>query len=342
MKGNIRVLKALAVGAAFVLAAGCSLRPTEEEALKPPLVKPVKENYELYDVKRATLVKQINATASVISSSSDNLFFKETGPRLQSVDVKLGDTVKPGDVVAQVDRGDLESRIRIQQLNVEKAKIALEQAKQDQLGNPTAVRLKMIDVETSQIQLDQLQQQLERTKLVSTIGGVVTYIDSIKTGEQVTAYRPVVTISDPMRVQLVYENSNTSELSGIVVGMGVKVKIGDKELPGKVLQTPASAPYTDNKAQQERNAKTIIFGVDKLQEQAKIGGSATVIIETDRAENVIVIPRSGLRSYLGRDYVQILEGESRKEIDVEKGLQTSTEVEIRKGLKEGQKIILNN
>ncbi|MNI96739.1 hypothetical protein D3C73_1552570 [compost metagenome] len=57
---------------------------------------------------------------------------------------------------------------------------------------------------------------------------------------------------------------------------------------------------------------------------------------------MLIIPKVGLRSYMGRDYVQVLEGESRKEIDVEKGIVSSTEVEIRKGLKEGQKVILNN
>jgi RND family efflux transporter MFP subunit len=342
MKVKQTLLKSLTTCAVLALVCGCSLRPAEEQALKPPLVKPVKENFELYDVKRGTLTKQINATASVTSSSTENLYFKESGPRIQSVDVKLGDVIKPGDVVAQLDKGDLESKIRVQLLNLEKVKIALEQTKQDQMGNITSIRLKMIDVEAAQIQLDQLQLQLEKTKLVSTISGIVTYMDALKTGDPVTAYKPVITVSDPNKVQLVYENSNTSDLIGITVGMEVKVKILNNEVKGKVLQTPGSTPYTENKAQADRNARTIIFGVDRLQEQAKIGSTASVLIETDRVENVIVIPRQGLRSYLGRDYVQILDGESRKEIDVEKGLQTSTEVEIRKGLKEGQKIILNN
>lgn len=66
----------------------------------------------------------------------------------------------------------------------------------------------------------------------------------------------------------------------------------------------------------------------------------TIVVE--QRENVIVIPRKGLRTYLGRDYVQVLNGESRKEVDVEKGLVTPTEVEIRTGLKEGQNVILEN
>jgi hypothetical protein len=57
---------------------------------------------------------------------------------------------------------------------------------------------------------------------------------------------------------------------------------------------------------------------------------------------VIVLPRSAIRSYMGRNYVQIVEGERRKEVDIEVGLTTPTEVEIVKGLEEGQKVVLNN
>ena len=128
------------------------------------------------------------------------------------------------------------------------------------------------------------------------------------------------------------------------LGMNVDVKVGSSGsvVQGKVLQTPGSAPPTDNKAQAERNAKTIIVKVPEGTEGTAIGTSGDMTIIVEKRENVIVIPRTGLRSYLGRDYVQVLDGESRKEVDVEKGLVTPTEVEIRTGLKEGQKVILNN
>lgn len=336
------LLRTFAGCAVLLLAAGCTLQPAEEAVLKPPLVKPVKENFELYEVKRGTVVKQLNVTATVTPSSSETLFFKESGGRIQSINVKLGDTIKPGDVVAQLDAGDLDSRIRLQELNLEKTKIALDQVKETQRGDETAIRLKMIDVEAARIQLDLLKQQLEKTKLVSNLNGIVTYMDTMKQGDPVTAFKSIITVADPNKVQLLYEASNPSDLNGVAVGMDVKVKLQSGEVAGKVLQTPASAPISTIKEQMEKNAKTVIFGIDNLQQQAKLGATVSVVIETDKAENVIVIPRGALRSYLSRDYVQVLEGESRKEIDVEKGLANSTDLEIRKGLKEGQKIILNN
>lgn len=333
----------LITGVIFILA-GCSLLPKEEEALKPPLVKPVKENFELYEVKKGTITRKVSAIATFKSSKTTSYYFKESGLRLAGLRVKSGDIVKQGDVLVELEKGDLETRIALQQLNLEKAQIASLQAKQTSPDQELTIRLKAIDVEAAQLQLAALQTQLAKTRITADAGGVVTYVTDAQEGKMVDAFSTLVVVSDPTKLQLFYESSDSSALSGIEVGMNVDVKFGtnDKVVQGKVLQTPSSAPPTDNKPQAERNAKTIIVGIPEGTEGAVIGASGDMTINVEKRENVIVIPRTGLRSYLGRDYVQVLNGESRKEVDVEKGLVTATEVEIRTGLKEGQNLILNN
>jgi multidrug efflux pump subunit AcrA (membrane-fusion protein) len=247
-------------------------------------------------------------------------------------------------VLAELEKGDLETRIALQKLNLEKAQIASVQTRQVDPDQSLAIRLKSIDVEAAQLQLSSLQAVLEKTKITADSEGVVTYLSDAQQGSVVDAFSTLVVLSNPKQLQLSYESTDSGTLSGIEVGMNVDVKVGSSGsmIQGKVLQTPASAPPTDNKAQAERNAKTIIVRVPEGTEGAAIGASADMTIIVEKRENVIVIPRTGLRSYLGRDYVQVLNGESRKEVDVEKGLVTPTEVEIRTGLKEGQNVILNN
>lgn len=344
MKASTFVSKLAAAAGVLFLLSGCSLLPKEEEALKPPLVKPVKENFELYEVKKGSITKTLSAVGTFVSSQTTNLSFSQSGQRLASFDVSLGDEVKAGDVVAQLDAGDLATRIQIQKLELEKAQIASIQTLQDDPNNTQAIRLKKIDIEAAQIQLQSLQEQLDKTKLIAPKPGIVTYKSDAKQGDEIEAYDTLVTISDPSRVQLVYEASDASSLTSVQVGMDVDIELGETKtkLKGTVLQTPSSAPATDNKEQAERNAKTLYIGVPQGIEGTQIGsyGDFTIVIE--KRDDVLVIPRTGLRSYLGRDYVQVLDGESRKEIDVEKGLVTQTEVEIRRGLTEGQKVILNN
>ncbi|WP_063891925.1 efflux RND transporter periplasmic adaptor subunit [Paenibacillus sp. Soil787] len=344
MKVNRFASQLVLITSAVLLLAGCSLLPKEEEALKPPLVKPVKENFDLYEVKKGTITKKVSVVGTFKSSKTTNYYFKESGHRLAGLRVKLGDAVKPGDVLAELEKGDLETLIALQKLNLEKAQIASVQMRQVDPDQVLANRLKAIDVEAAQLQLASLQDQLDKTRLAADSEGVITYLTDAQQGTVVDAFSTLVVLADPTKLQLSYESSDTGSLSGIEVGMDVEVKIGSSgnKIQGKVLRTPSSAPATDNKAQAERNAKTIIVGVPDGTEGAVIGTSADITIVVEKRENVIVIPRTGLRSYLGRDYVQVLIGESRKEVDVEKGLVTPTEVEIRTGLKEGQNVILNN
>ncbi|WP_239634675.1 efflux RND transporter periplasmic adaptor subunit [Paenibacillus sp. H1-7] len=335
---------AIAALTASVLAVlpGCSLLPKEEQALQPPLVKPVKENFELYEVKKGTITKQVSGVGTFASDRLQYLSYNESGGRFSSMNVSMGSKVAKGDVVAQLDKGEVEGKIRQQEIVLEKAKLALEQAKEDQRGDAIAIRMKVLDVQKEQIALDMLRQQLERTKLVSNVDGIVTFMDPIKQGDAVTAYKTLLTISDPKSIKLVYETANSNDLTGIQVGMAADLKIKNTALKGKVVQIPATAPQSDVKAIQDKNAKSIVIVPDELPETVTIGTNADITIVTEKRDNVLLIPKVGLRSYMGRDYVQVLEGESRKEVDVEKGIVSATEVEIRKGLKEGQKVILNN
>ncbi|UUZ94669.1 HlyD family efflux transporter periplasmic adaptor subunit [Paenibacillus sp. P25] len=148
----------------------------------------------------------------------------------------------------------------------------------------------------------------EKAKLVSNVGGIVTYIDPIKQGDPVTAYKQLVTVSDPKRMKLVYEVMNVNDLIGIQVGMDADVKFKNKALKGKVVQIPATAPQSDVKAIAEKNAKSVVISVEDLPPEAAIGNNADLTIVTEKRENVLVIPKVGLRTYLGRDYVQVLEG----------------------------------
>jgi multidrug efflux pump subunit AcrA (membrane-fusion protein) len=326
------------LAAAMLSLAGCSLLPEEEQSLEPPLLKPVQENYELYEVKTGSITKSLTALATFSSSVSHQLYYKESGSRLLAIQVKRGDTVKKGDIVATLEKGDLESRIRLQQFNLEKAGIALLQVKPS--GDSQTVRLREIDVEVAQFQLRLLQEQLDKTRLVADMDGIVTFLSDTQPGQQVAAYVPLVSLADPTQVQLVYDAQNSADLAGVRVGMVAEVKINSGMVKGKVTQTPSSAPLSDNKELSDLNSKRLVIGFDK-DFQASIGESAYIEIVTEKKENVLVIPRGGLRSYLGRNYVQVLEGEARKEVDVEIGMNTATEIEIVKGLKEGQQIIMN-
>jgi len=331
-----------AVIAAALAVSGCALLPIEEESLQPPLVEPAEEQLDIVEASRGSIQTFLRGTANFVSSEVEPLSFTESGGRLKSINVKLGEEVQAGDLLAELETGDLAHQLDMQRLNVERTQLLYKQALSDDGANATDRRLREIDLEREQKSLQAMERRLDKARLHATISGIVIFVQTLNTGDTVGAYQPIVTVADPDSVQLTYVASESADLLALEVGMSATLKYKGKEYAGSVLQTPSSTPLGADPAKAERNAVTVMLGIDDPPQDVQIGHSAEMTIPLQQREQVIVLPRAALRSYMGRNYVQVAEGERRKDVDIEVGLMTPTEVEIVKGLEEGQQVILNN
>lgn len=328
----------LLLGALAAVQTGCSYANAAPQE-KPELLKPVKRQEDAYEVKSGTIAKQIRGTGVFVSAS--NKFYQYTvGGQLDAMYVKVGDVVNKGDVLLQLDPRDLMMRISQQKLVLAKAEDALAEAKRAR--DPEKLRLSGMNREVEELKLEGLELSLEKTKLVADRSGVVTFLDFIKPGDTIASYKDVVGLSDPQNMIFLYTVSVGADLTAVEKDMEAEVAFNGKVYKGKVIQTPRTAPFTDNQQQNDRNTRSLFISLDTVPPDAVLGSQGDLTIVTDRKDNVLIIPRVGLRSYQGRSFVHLKDGTSRKEVDVEKGLETATEVEIRKGLKAGQQIILNN
>jgi multidrug efflux pump subunit AcrA (membrane-fusion protein) len=335
------IKQATALGLAIVLGsalAGCSLLPKEEDALKPPLVKPAQENYSTVKVEKGTIVKSINGSGVFESIKTDLAQFTGQGGRIKEILVHSGDTVKKGDVLVQLILDGLDIQLKEQQLALEKAKYGYQQARD---GDSQALRIAGLQLEIEQIKYDRLSKQFNSKQLVSNIDGEVVFAESLQEGDFVEAYQTLVVVADPSKLRIAIRVDNANDIREVEVGVPAELKLNNVDIVGKVVQTPSSSPETLNKDLAEKYSKTLYIEVAQLPKDAKIGSMVDVKIITQQRDNVVKIPRSGLRSYLGRNFVRTLEdGKRLREIDVEPGLVGSTEVEIVKGLEEGQVIVL--
>lgn len=339
MSRNVKKAAALSLTVMLGVAlAGCSLLPKEEEALSPPLVKPAKENYSTTKAEKGTVMKTISGSATFESYSTDSAQFTGSGGRIDEILVKAGDQVKKGDVLARLLVDGLDLQLKEQQLAFEKAKYNFQQARG---GDEQALKIAGLQLEIEQLKYDRLNKLYNSKQLVAQIDGEVTYAESLKEGDFVEAYQTLVVISDTKKLRLTLPLSNPADRTEVKVGVEAEITYKEKKYVGTVTQTPSSAPQTDNKELAERYAQTVYIDMDELPPEVEIGKLVGVKIITQQRDNVIKIPKSGLRSYLGRNFVRIMEeGNKLREVDVEPGLTTPTEVEIIKGLEEGQDIVL--
>lgn len=325
----------------MLLISGCSLLPMEEQSLAPPLIQPTQEELDIIEVSRGSIQTFLRGNANFVSSNVEVLAFKESGGRMKGIYAVVGQEVKAGELVAELETGDLEHLVSMHQLNVERAQLLLQQARENNAGK-IDLRLREIDLEREQKTLKLMQERLSKSQLYAQSSGVVTFVENMKAGDYVNAFQSIVTIADTKSIQLTYVSADAKELNMLEVGMPASIRYKGVEYEGKVLQTPSSVPIGADPAKTERNAATIILGIDNPPDDVQVGHSAEILIQLQKREEILLLPRSAIRSYMGRNYVQVAEGERRKEVDVEVGLTTPTEVEIVKGLEEGQQVILNN
>ena len=334
LKSKVRLA---AVALLATMLAGCSLLPKEESALTPPLVKPVQEKYNIVKVERGSVIKKISGIGYLESVAMSYAQFTAEGGRIQSVAVKSGDQVKKGDVLVQLIVDGLDLRLKEQQLALERANLAF---KKSHMAGEAEERIAALQMEIEQIKYDRLKQQLDSKQLVAEIDGQVIFVDSLKEGDVVGPYQTLVTVADPSKLRVALRAENSSAFQEAEVGMKAVVSSRGHDTVAKVVQTPSSAPLTMNKNLQEEYSKTLFIELSELPEEAEIGSSVNVEIVTQQKDDTLIIPRSGLRSYLGRTFVRVLEDGNRiREIDVEQGLATPTSIEILNGLEEGQEVI---
>jgi len=330
MPGKI-VRRALLLVAALCLA-GCYLFPKEEKVLAPPLLATPEVTYSTVAVKKGTIESKTVVMASFSSALETPLYFRAGGNRLKQIAVKVGEDVKVGALVAELDTGSLESRIAQQKIVLRKAQVVSERAVV--MGRDRFEKeLASLDVDLATLQLNDLLSSRDESRLVSPVSGRVVYIGAMRPGDLVDGFRTVVQIDDPKNLQVLYRGSDTSVFS---VGVDVTMNLYDgRTFDGKVVQGSNSSP-----ADTPDNLRgAIIVKPTTLPANVQIGDGVTITRLTMHRENVIVVARDLVHTYLGRNFVEVMENGQKKEKTVELGVQTATEVEVTAGIAVGEKLL---
>lgn len=354
--------------------------------LAPPLVEPVQVSYEVAEVTKGTITKSIKGMSTFTTVDKKELSFPETkGLRLMSFTVKNGDLVKKGQVLAELDATELERSIEMARYEVEKAKLELMEAQQDNNYEVEEARLNVIKAEMNakvsetklaQIELEQarlklaelqdpkrrafqveraklnvkqremdlssLQKRLADTKLVAPMDGVVLFVSNEQVGDEVDAYQTLVTIGDPNKLFIIYSAPEREALKDVKDGFKATIKLPDGTLEeGTVVQTPLNVPDQLPEDLKRLYQRSLLIAPAKQIKGMEVGSSVTFEIVIDRQEDTVIIPSKALRTFNERKYVQVLEDSVKKEVDVEVGITTATEVEIINGLQPGQLVILD-
>jgi macrolide-specific efflux system membrane fusion protein len=348
------------MAALLAVGSGCSVLPKEDEEETLPSITPPKLSKKPeYVVKTDTLETKVRGSGRLMATKEEDLYFTdEANRRIKAMNVKSGDNVEQGQVIAELDVSEQETKLKQQRLQTRKEELAMIETlrKADEMSAEALEQAK-IDFELKREELNELESTIAKAKLTAPYAGTIVSI-YMKKGDSAQAYDAVATIADLSQLTVV-ATLNAEDLKKVSVGMEAIVDInGAGQHKGKVLQLPIPKEDDDSGGNynsgylpgnqggngQPKPLDTIdnylVVQLDSLPQGLNRGTPLSVSVITQRKEKAVIIPLAALRSYSGRNYVQVIDEQGNKrEVDVEVGQQTATDVEIIKGLTPGQKVV---
>ena len=311
---------------------GCFFFPAEEELLEPPTVAIEDIAYSTYTAKQKTIEDKTVATGYVFCKSQYNASFPESGGTLKTIYVTAGQHVEEGDLLAELDVGELDYLYKQQLLIVQKAQIAY---------NSSGTADARLTLEMEQNTLTEYERQLNNSRIYAGMTGEVCFVQDMDPGTTVTAYKTIIKIVDPSQLCIQYSSSN---MKSFPLGEEVTITVDGEDYSGYVSKTPTDVKeglYDDFPAVMKDTSSIYCEFTDGTPSFLTVGQTADITAVFARHENAVVISKTLVKTDGDRTYVPILdENATKKEVDVTVGITNATEAEILTGLNAGDRVVV--
>lgn len=292
--------------------------------------------------------------ADVRARVESRLSFR-VGGKLLARKVNLGDSVKPGQVLAQLDPQDL-----VLGRDAANAAMIGARANRDQMGADykryidlhkqgyiSAAELERRDnaFKAAQAQFDQTKAQFSAqgnqagyAQLVADVAGVVTAVDA-EPGMVVAAGTPIVRVAVDGSRDVVFsvpEDKVGALRAAASVPGALKVRLWGT---GQVLR---DASLREVSAAADPATRTFLAKADVGKIDAKLGQTATVVLALSKATRVIKLPLEAVLQQQGKTTVWVLDGATMtvKPQTVTVAGADGNEVVIAAGLTPGQEVVV--
>jgi membrane fusion protein, macrolide-specific efflux system len=322
--------------------AGCSLLPSERTVIAPELLDPPKISYKTIKAVKKTIVSTTEVTGFIVPSNERAYCFQGRSGFLKNINFTAGDTVEKGDVLAELDTGQIYSQIRVAEISVKTAEINYNDVK----SNPNSTnsdRMKAeLNLEKEKILLESLKNEFEKHKLIAEASGVITFCSKVQVGSSISSGFVIFKIASPEDMVVEFEGPSAEKFK---VGMKANLRTNKGvTITGTVVIDPTTVPPDQLPKDQLGKTKLLMrVKSDQIPQDAKFGDIVVINAELARKDNAIVIPMAAVRQTddWTKYFVQILEDNVKYEKYVEVGIPAGDEIEILQGVNEGDVVVMN-
>lgn len=299
----------------------------------------------------------LSATTNISGQTFINeatLSFLQSG-KVGWIGVKEGDTVFQGQALASIDQTATSSQLSKTEANLRSTQAALDKVLDDihlfQYGNggfanvgssnetqtqKTARQQAEAARDTAVFDIQNAKSMLSQTVLTAPFDGVVSKVNNVYSGQNITTGNPIITVlGGEMKFlanvdETEYKNLHLQDKGTVTldafpnekfIGKIIKIGISATKLPtgGSIIPVELSLP-NDPKLKNNLNGEVEFNITDK--------------------RNVLILPRTAVKYSVGKPYVMIPGKNGSQKKDIQTGNSLGTKIEVVSGLSEGDEVFI--
>jgi len=338
----------------LLLFTGCAALPVEAPILSPPLPAEARQReYRTVLVERGDVARFLTTNASLIPFQAEDLHFGLNRQLVTGIYVSTGDYVQAGDIIASVSRPYIReqkdtaiwkeqmARLSLRHLE-ERHAFALERAYilempvDDEPYITERARI-LHQINVLQMRIDYLDREYETQFLRASFDGIVIHAIAFNQGMHVSNFQIIASVINPADFvfgvlgEVTYYMHYGDEFDMVVNGesfTGIVINPDDYDVdPAKRQQS--GFPFG-----------AFLRLAEGSQPMIGLANFASVHVVMEAARNVLFVPNMAIEETQGRNFVYVMEDDTRVLRYVEIGVVGNTFTEIVSGLEAGEVVII--
>jgi len=298
------------------------------------------------ELKFSSISKLLNTSGTAmatvtgdLNSEMSGLYYLQTNPQTGKP-FKLGDAVKKGQLIIRLEDREYENNQRVdtRKLNLENSEQEL--IKRKELlelggGTPAEIRNTEIQIIEARYNLENANINLGKMNIIAPFDGVIVSLPHYSENVKVANNQPMVGIMNYTRL---YMDINLPESAIEYVAINQPVHITHYTLPYDTIRGTITelSPAISTETRTFRGK--IIIDNSSLKLRPGMFVNANVVV--DRAEDVIVIPKTALLTNRNRRYVFVVERNTAVVRNLVTGIEDEDNVQVIEGLNENDNLII--
>lgn len=265
-------------------------------------------------------------------------YFLEKNPQTGRM-WQLGEKIRKGDLIARLEDEEYVNSVKLEtnKLNLELMESELK--KQESLYEKGGVTLKElktagINYENAKTTVTNSKLQLEKTKIVSPIDGVIVDLPYYTQGTQVETGKTIAKIMD---YRVMYMDVQLPEKYISVIKPGQVVKLTNYTIPDDTIIGNITQLSPAINADTRTFKGTVSIGNDDYLLRPGMFVKADIV--TSQKDSAIVIPKSIILSRQRGKTVFVVDRGVAVERIIETGLENISEVEVTRGLEKNERVV---